>query len=43
MDRVGTQNGTLVNAQNDNNLRSVSWWFSFDPSPSGNQLAELLF
>ena len=28
-----TQNGSLVNGNMDQNLRSNSWWFNFDPYP----------
>ena len=30
--KKSTQNGTLVNGNMDN-LRSISWWFHFDPHP----------
>ena len=31
--KIGTQNGTLACGNMDLNLRSNSWWFSFDPYP----------
>ena len=33
--KTGTQNGTLVNRNMDQNLRSNSWWLHFDPYPRG--------
>ena len=29
--KLRTQNGTLTNGNLDYNLRSISWWFNFDP------------
>ena len=33
--KTGTQNGTLVKGTKDQNLRSISCWFKFDPHPNG--------
>ena len=41
LSKTGTQNGTLVSGNMDQNLRSISWWLNFDPYPCGVHLVSV--